>query len=979
MISHLSGAENWPQLFALIEEKPFLADQADYFRGFERSGEDIERHALPATIQLGDWDRFLRYATLALNLRGVAESLAEPDILRALVRGGRLDLARDVVGRLADPLRRAEARAVLAASCRSRSDLLPDLLGGIEEDLAHVTPTAAALSAIARSLGPELSGRFRDWIRRIEPAESGRIWAAVAASWLDRGETRAPAFWEALAGVSDRQALLELTRRLGWLDRGEIEESLQKITALWGEDVSARRLAFANYFDRQTRRRPDRAFAAWERWVDREPILWTAELVEACRELLKRSSPRRIEDLLSRFEDVEAKAALRIADLEAHPDSRRTAAALEAVSQIPDGPTKLHWSLRYLEARPPEPVDEVRGQVGAVAAYLYELRYDAHSSDLRRFLDLAARFYPKEVGRLVEDVAWSPTSRPETLLTIAEETNREEVVTRLLDDAERFAAAVSLTEAEGFRLRGELIRRATSRLCQLRSDLQGLDNGIERLLPEEEDDLRAELAPILAEDDRKEQARKVAEGIRDPHRQFLGLLRVMPPDDLPQDFLGSRSLYAAMASARSIEEERLALCALLVNPFDPQELARRHITPLRSGDLQTQALLRLARHALAFQRSFYGRRQDPAAALEVVRGSLTVETDEKLAALTPEIAALGAEMGPKEAVSEFQEAARRLARLDTVPWKVREEALEHLLSLIVPIFLSRGERERKATRRAFSVLEAMARLPLGPRPDRALDDLRSHWHEILPILFAVAERLPGPLPRSLVEAIRDGIAACPEASEATRIVFELCQAPPAERACRAGHALDEAAPDPALLNSLVYLLTSRDPQKVLPILLRLPSEERGTLALHLIRYSWLLLPEAERLLGSIEDPIEREEAALWLRLASPQSKDADSGLQALAGLLALRELDPSTPGLQPILEHLWTLNPERSRPALAWAYTSALRAGGRERGEAALRFWLHAHLAPSLGTEQPEVLERNEKKAREALESALALSPPVER
>src|SRR3954466_3088689 len=155
IVAHLSEAEAWPKIFDLLETKPFLADQADHFGGFEPSGADVERHAVPAAIRLADWNRFLRYASVALNLRGLAESLAEPDILRALVRDGRLRLARDVVDRLSDPLRRTQARSVLASACRSRSDLLPDLLRSVEEDLEDAAPTPTALAAIARSLGPE--------------------------------------------------------------------------------------------------------------------------------------------------------------------------------------------------------------------------------------------------------------------------------------------------------------------------------------------------------------------------------------------------------------------------------------------------------------------------------------------------------------------------------------------------------------------------------------------------------------------------------------------------------------------------------------------------------------------------------------------------------------------------------------------------------------------------------------------------------
>ena len=976
IVAHLSEAEAWQKIFDLLEKKPFLVDQADHFGGFEPSGGDIEQYAIPAAIRREDWNRFLRYASLALNLRGLAESLAEPDILRALVRDGRHGLARDVVDRLANPLRRAEARTVLASACRSRNDLLPDLLRGIEADLETVTPTAPVLAFIARSLGPELSSRWQGWIERLppEPAESARVWAAVAGSWLDRGETRADRLWEALAQLGDRELLLKQAARLGRLDQRDIDETLARLASLFGDDKPARWQAVALYLDRQTRRRPERAVLAWERWVESEPILWTVNLVEACRERFKRLSPARIETFFSRLEGSEARAALRIADLEARPDSRRAAASLEEVGQIPDGPAKLHWSLRYLEARPPDPADEIRGQVGAVAAYLHELRYDVAAGELRRFLDLAARFYPRELEHLIEDVAWSPASRPETLLTLAE-TRQEAVATQLLEHAERFAAAVSLTEAEGFKARGELIRRVACRLCLLRKDLWGLATAVERLLPEEEDELRETLAPTLAQTGRQEEAREVAERIRDPRRRFLTLLRVLPVSALPADFLSSRSLYDAMASTRPLDEERLALSVLLQNPFDPQDLARRYLMPLRSSDLQAQGLLRLARHALAFQRSFYGKRQDRVAALEVVRGSLAVETDERLSALTPEIAALGAEMGTKEAVAELEEAGRQLAGLGTVSWSLRAMALEHLLSLVGPILLA-VIPERRARRKIAGVLESMARLPLGPRPDRALDELRSHWHEILPMLLAAAERFPGGGTRAVLEAVREGAAACNgHGGEAADSVFNLCLAPAAGRALLAEKALTSSASEPALLQALAYLLAARLPGRALEIVRNLPPDDRDVLCLRLIRFRWIDPEAALQLPGFIADPILREEAFLWLKLEGSSKED---WLRSLAALAALRPLDPSEPGRNPFLDRLWSCEPDLSRPLLAALFTHALRSGGRERGEASLRLWLHAHVAPVLGTEQPLALQRDEQ-AAEALRLSLILSPPQPR
>ncbi len=708
--------------------------------------------------------------------------------------------------------------------------------------------------------------------------------------------------------------------------------------------------------------------AAWEGWTTREPITWTAELIDACRELLQSLSSAGVEAFFSTLGNPEARAALRIADLQARPDRSQTAAALEAVSCLPEGPAKLHWSLRYLEARPSEPFREVQGQVGAVAGYLHELRYNAPASDLRRFLDLVDRYYPNEVKRLVEDVAWSPASRAGTLQVIVAETTHERVAEQILENAERFASSVSLNEAEGFRLRGELIRRAACRLCLLRDDLRGLDIAKGRILSEEEDELREMLAPLLAKAGRWKQALEVADGIQAPRSQFLTRLRILPLGEIPHDLLSPRSLYISVASAQSLEEESLALSSLLASPLDPQELARRWISPIRSGELQTQALLRLSRHALAFQRSFYGRRQDLTAALEVVRGSIAVETDERLAALTPEIAALGAEAGSREAVNEFQEAARRLAEIDTVPWALRAHGLEHLLSLIGPCFLSHPRGQRRDIRRALAVLEFIARLPLGPTPSPALAELRSRWHEILPILIALTDRFPSLMVKSLDRALGQGMSACGAAGgETAKKVFSLCSAPGTERLRLAELAVADAS-DPALLQGLAYLFGVSAPEWIPDALRPLRQETRDNLVLRLVRFRWVAPEKVESLLSLITDSAARKEVDVWLRLDGPDWPED------LAMLAFLRTVDPSQPDLEEILHHLWKSDPNRSRPALARAFVNALSLGGRERGEAILRLWLHAHLTPVFGIEQAEALERSQE-VRSALKRSLVLSP----
>ena len=248
------------------------------------------------------------------------------------------------------------------------------------------------------------------------------------------------------------------------------------------------------------------------------------------------------------------------------------------------------------------------------------------------------------------------------------------------------------------------------------------------------------------------------------------------------------------------------------------------------------------------------------AALEVVRGSLAVETDERLAALTPEIAALGSELGLKEAVAEFQEAGRQLAGLGTVPWSTRAAALEHLLSLIGPVFLA-GASGSRGRRKAVAVLESIARLPMGPSGN-ALDELRSHWHEILPMLIAVVERFPDLAGRSLDHALHEGITACGiTEGETVEKIFSLCSTPSTGRLQLAERSLD-SMPDPMLLQALTYLLSARRPERIPDAVRPLGQGARDRLILRLVRFRWIAPAKASPLLILIADTSVRRENGL---------------------------------------------------------------------------------------------------------------------
>jgi len=962
LIAHLSGSRDWPRLFELVEQRAFLADQADWFGGFERPGEDVEEHVLRAAIEARDWERFVRFAAVAANLRALAEDLVDPDILRALAAGERVVLARDLAARLTDPLERAEAHAVIASACRRSDPVFGELLQVISRTLQAAEEAerrSPALIVIARQLGPELDTLWPVCIPRLAPApeDADLVWQAVTAAWLDRGDIQAPGLWRALAEIRNPYLILEATpERLAELGPDDPEEVLDNLRPLLGADEDVRRRAVSLFLGRLAESRPKEALAAWEDWTKSEEIPWSAALVEACRGVVVRLDPDRLEELCASMEDVSARAALRIVDLESRPDERRAASALAVLQEAPDD--CLHWSLRYAASGASEPEGELRRKLGSIAGYLYELRYEAPPRDLRLFLDLVARLRPDELKAHLEGVVWSPASSPEMLLTLGSETESERLAELLLENAERYAAAVAPTAVEGFQLRKDLLIQTAARLCFFRGNTEILDGAIGRLLPEEEDELRTVLAPRL-------RSREIAEGIRDRRRSLLTLLETIPPRDANRDLLAARSLYAAVARVDAIEDELRALSTLLQIPLDLSELADKQIGAIRDPGIRLQALLRLAWHSIAFQESFYGGRPDRTAAIEMVRSAFTADTDARLVDLTPQVAELGAQVGGARAVAELQEAARRLVRLDSVPWQERLEALERLLARIPSLFLVSGDR--RGAKRAAEVLEALARLPFQSDAGAAQEEFHSRWHEVLPIVVTVLDRLPDK-PAGRVRRILQSMLSFPVPPVQKR-VFELCVLPPEERLREIDRRLRKPDLDPEEARAIPYLLAARAPERISLALERLPADaERDNSVLRLVRNGWLPFEQITALQPLLSSPEARQRLEVW------SSQDAETWCSALAALSARGEVDPAAPGDEPLVRRLWERSSPEHLQVLARSVLDALRTGGRQRGEAALRLWLHAWLAPKLGAAQREP-QRLAEGLGSSLRLALELAP----
>lgn len=985
VVDHLAATGDRKELFDLLETTDHLTRQAERFQGFELGVLGLLDQALPTAIEAADWPRFLRFAATALHLSGLAYELADPELLAALARSGRIDLARDAAGRLSDPWLRIEALAAVAvgagaADAFAAEEVLSVLRDTIERTQVPprgpVRPIALdRLRSAARRAGPEIGERWHLWLKKLPPQEARALRRELAEAWLARGDPAADGVWRALRATAedDRPALARQLGAISGLQATEVRHRLRR-------ELSGRRIEIA--------------FLVGLAGSEAEPALPLAEeidltesdfpdavRVDEARSLLDLLPAAEIDRLAGEAPSRDARAALAAVALAREPDAARIAAARAAVERLEAPTSRLDAALRYLAARPASP--ERARQLAAVADWLEEGRFAAPAATpalVRRFLDLAALDLPARAAGFLDAAAFAPGADGDALFLYTRELAAEPLLERLIDQAETYANAVAPHAGASFALRAEIRIEAAVRLCSLRGDLRGLTLAAPLLLPEEEDELRDRLArrwaPAAADpDERERRAREVCDGLRDRRRRLLARIAALPPERFPRDDLGSASLYAALADDAALDAEIGVLAALGELPLEPAEIAERLLLPLPRG-ARSSALLALAEHAIAFEEATYGEAADRGTALALLRSALGFDSDRDLSAATPQIAALGAAGSPALAALEIEEAARRLAGLVEISWPERRAALARLFAALPRILRSRN---RRAARQAMGVARSLALLPVSLETGPARDELRAGWTALAPILTAAVERLtpgdgvaPPKPPEGFARSLEAGFGELRSGRE--RAVLEICLATAGERGAQLDRALatTEATVElPTTEPAVLVLLAPLLPERAAALARLWPAgEERDAACLFLLRERWLggSVPEARVLAELLTEGAPRAEALAWATLSE---SDAE-WLEKLGGWIEVGARPPGDPDLAPLRLRLWRAGPAASREALARRFAEALRTGGRPAAEAALRWFLHAHLSPVLGGESPMAVAEIPA-ARGALDQALRL------
>ncbi len=1023
LLRHAAAADSpelWRRLLARLEADDFLARQAERPGGFELGAYQLEHFVLPATADLGDWERYFRYLLTAATLRDLARTLDDPEILRALARSGRLDLAEALVVELPEPAVRARGWAVLAAvhspadpvferllrALRGELDAIPEpaaLAGGV-----NLEPWADSLAIAGRLLAPWLRALWRGWIVRLSPSaeltDDARL--AVVEGFFAAGELDVPEPWEILAEVqsSERRTRL-LSERLATAGPGESRRWLERLRERLPKAMAEPGLSWSVALALLVREGAEGA-SAWPGLVaELDPPIWDRDLLAQGGQLWPHLSDDELQALSAQLGDPGLVAALRVLVLEGRQDRDAFREALAALAEVTEETEWLGLYLRTLGAAPPELTAEVESRARSVLAQLSRIQYRAPPDEICLALDLVARRLPHRLRRSAEAALAAPGSGPELLRTLAARCRESRLLDELFARAESYAAMAANNAAEGFELRGEVLTVLACRLVQVGEGAEVLGHACERLLPEEEDHLRVRAARILAPT-RPRLASELCDGIRDRRLQLRTRLEVLPADADLGGLVAPGALYRVAAGHDAVEDELHALGGLLDEPRKAAKTAAEHFERIGSPGRRIEALADLARHALRYQELRFppGRQDRPEAVLPLKEALGVVESDRWLVSLTPELVAIGGQLGPVEAVAEVQEACERVAGLETVSWERREEVIVEVLWRVGPLLLGGkpGSRPKCAAnevsrKQARALIAWLVRMPERAGDEPAGAHLRSSWHRILPCIVAFAESLqPRPVGwRRLVPGVARLWPSVPELLETSaevgsqlapqhREIFDLCRASARDRLEHLEHLLEVGnAIAPDIAHALSWLLVRQGPDR-LPDLqaLVVPGVRRDRMVLSLLRSAPLPGEVAGELIfllsGAEAEAGARDWGRAWLGASQSDALPEADGARAVAALVSRDRIDPGDPATIPIRRRLWTEESDDGAAALGRAALGALDLTGGAGAVRAARLFLNAYLRPCLG--QVASAEAHDRHAEMwlALERARSLeSSPV--
>lgn len=928
-------------VFALIEEEDFLAEQVMVLGNYAAAGRTLELFALPAA----EGTRFLHYAAVHLALQRLAGRLDDEPTARAILQVGRRDLIAGLAEQLTGPLERARIWALLAK----------DREGEAADHFRRQAAEAADsfLDSPLSVLGPEERACLGLLLEELA-GDLGPAWAR----WQ-----RSPLLDERLREELRLRFLRGLFRRGAFADPGTLAEArrcadLDPFAALLGSHLAGHGpggLAGGGAL-LHAWRHEDPA-TAWRIGLQAGARLasqagdlvspWWKQLTaggkppgylldEGALPLLLKLDTPDLEPLVPLARSGLPAAMVALALAQQAPGRETLGRARGAVEAIAD-PEAAHFATLQL-ALVAWPCEKRLAQdlLRAVGDALAMAGYRADARNLGLYLRAVAAIEPRLLRRELQELAFAPGISPGEVEALADEVADEAVWRAFAESTERFALAAADDELAAFALRSRLLSRLGRRLPGLSGGLELLPVVTGKQLLEEEESLRLELAGDLENLGRAPEARKIVGAMPDGARKRLGEVRLL--SSAAGEELDAAALFSALTDLASLEDELWGLRALLEAPIEIEESCERLLGRIADPDTRSLFVLHLLNHRVAFEALCFGKPRDPLYLIELARPLLAVEDERRLAALIPELVALGRIAGPKIALAELLESAEGLVRLTSLAEPAKVEAFEELVCFA-------GSDPRLGSR----FFDALARLPALFEDHETLR-IRA-FRPLVPRVAALLETVPGypaeAAGRWLGRLGQDWLLAEPGWPE----VVGLCRAGPESRRRQSLDLVREGG-SAELVDAAVVLSAGRDPAIAHQLLGRLPSPAaRQRLAFRLLRLR-LVAAEGRQPFHTFLDD---EALQRFVRIEESLAAGDEPFLADLADAAAHGQFDTRDPAGWAALRRLWRCPPGFADRVLSPAVRRAFDRGP-EAAEKALRLWLHLALAPQPGRERKDAL-----------------------
>ena len=750
LVFHLYQAGKNSQLAALFDKGQFLSKKANATASLDLL-EDLETYLLPVLSKQRDWTRFVQFALIAANLRGLGEKLQSGDLLEVIAREKSPGMSRALCRQISGSASRAAARARFAKYFPEAPEFSLERICG---DMALIQQPegeqqaevlAQALDIIAETVGLHPTFPWPVWLDWIAgTALASKVQAKLIFAWAAHEKRGLKVLQEILSRVSLPESLadhlLENLQNISLSSKLVLLNHLSEILGRTGEYIRVCLILLGKVVTEE----PKQAALAFEEMCRHCPwFAWTYQTTEWALDFLCHVQPT------SPPITPAAQAVITVARLTRRPTANRAAEAHAFLTKAPAEPLRSRWMLHFLHTCSAHGI-----QLGSMQRWptLIESETSWMAPNDWRLL-WEHRSMAANNGRM----AWlerdfASCSEAERLVEAAGLLRDMALLQNLRQQSVLLAsiACENANQRQDFHFR--LLTQVTAAFCHLnpgQADTH-LQQSLALILPEDQDQFRRNLALHNVFAHQAPMAERIAGTIEE------GTLRTWTQMQLRSRQSGLElkpdNIYEVLADTGFLMDEWRMLAALNEHSTQGEILLNRFLRPIRNPSLQSRALFHLAASQLAREETFRGsfRHFDPWGALSLLYpklGSLG-QADHQLEALIWAVD-MGCKAKPGNAPDEYEMAFNFMFVIEGAsPFSLEKTFVALITGMQQRVKASsedRGFSGRRLQKRWLRVAKILVALPNTALRDRYGDRqaaVRKHWLHLFPWLLCLEKVWP---------------------------------------------------------------------------------------------------------------------------------------------------------------------------------------------------------------------------------------------